>query len=812
MSGSLIGGVVGGVIGFVIGGPAGAQWGWLAGSTLGSLVDQKGNPGPNFADLRPQSSEYGRPIPIIYSIMAVGGNVIWASDLVKTGDGGGKGGDGGGTGPTYAANFAVLICESSGDKKLGRIWAGPEKRLIYDPATATLESGSLRFYDGADDQLPDPLMESYLGAGNVPAYRGFAFVMLEGFDVSAHDGNRIPFLMIEVGGIDANVVSNDAPANLGTTWAVQLMESSTHFLTVYMGSYQGVLKTEKATGVTVQNRLISVLDIGAADAFFYDSARDVVIHLRHNLNSITSAGVLYASLSMAADTITNHTFTIADGDATAGAAMVAGNYVFAFNNAGAGHYIFYVVNPATGAVTSSVTIAGTATLRDIYSFNASTNAVYGITTDGAVYFDLTAGTVTALGAAASTNAGTSSRVDPDTGYLWSVARDGGVLNYTVYSPSALIVSDSVATTFNELARVPIVTGGGYVRVIGNEWLAVVYSAVFDATTGAVVSFGPTLNLDGISPLYVGTGIPDAGVYINSAHPTQTWPEYVFWIGDNLGTGSARTDMALGIAGTGYLGAVGSATIGSATLTYQTLAEVVTDLSLRAGLTEDDIDVSQLTDQVDGYPIANQMTVKDAIVAMMPAYFFDAVESQGKIKFVKRGGSIAAVIPEEDLGAHPSGEDAEAKEAYHTTRVMDDELPHTLNITYVLAATKYSPDTKYSRRLIGHSGDEATHEYTMVFTGEKAQQIADVDLHNLWVERLGYKFSLPRKYGYLEPTDIVGIAGYTMRITKQTEKDGYYECEAVHDDSNIYTPNVIVTETPPPDETVVQPSLTLLELM
>jgi hypothetical protein len=658
--------------------------------------------------------------------------------------------------------------------------------------------------------MPDPLLESLFGAGNVPAYRGSVYVVIEGFDVSAHDGNHIPFFTIEVGGIDSNVVSNDAPANLGTTWAVQLMESSTHFLTVYMGSYQGVLKTEKATGVTVQNRLISVLDIGAADAFFYDSARDVVIHLRHGLNSITSAGVLYASLNMAADTITNHTFTIADGDATAGAAMVAGNYVFAFNNAGAGHYIFYVVNPVSGAVTSTATITGSATLKDIYSIDASTNAVYGITTDGAVYFDFTAGTVTALGAAASTNAGTSSRVDPDTGFLWSVARDGGVLNYTVYNSSALVVSDSVATTFNQLARVPIIPGGGYVRVIGNEWLAVVYSAVFDAATGAVVSFGPTLKLDGISQLYVGTGIPDAGVYINSAHPTQTWPDYVFWIGDDLGTGSARTDMALGLAGTGYLGAVGSATIGSVTLHYQTLAEVVTDLSIRAGLTADQIDVTQLTDQVDGYIIANQVSVKDALALLMPAYYFDAAEDQGKIKFVKRGGDIAVVIPDDDLGAHPS--DQEGSDLYETTRVMDEELPSTLSVNYVLAATKYSPASKYARRLVGYSGDEQRMEFAMVFTDEKALHIAHVNLHDQWISRLRRKLSLGLEYAYLMPTDLIGVGGYGMRITQMTQKGAYFELETVRDDSDTYTPNIIVTETPPPDETVSQPSLTLLELM
>jgi hypothetical protein len=173
--------------------------------------------------------------------MAVGGNVIWASDLVKTSDGdggGGKGGGGGGggTGPTYAANFAILICESSGDHGLGRIWAGPDKRLVYDPATLRLESGSLRFYDGAEDQMPDPLMESYMGAGAVSAYRGSAYIVIEGFDVSAHDGNRIPFLTIEVGHKGVT-----APSDLGQCFIEKVIDASPHFITCYWGTYHGEL-------------------------------------------------------------------------------------------------------------------------------------------------------------------------------------------------------------------------------------------------------------------------------------------------------------------------------------------------------------------------------------------------------------------------------------------------------------------------------------------------------------------------------------------------------------------------------------------
>jgi hypothetical protein len=190
------------------------------------------------------------------------------------------------------------------------------------------------------------------------------------------------------------------------------------------------------------------------------------------------------------------------------------------------------------------------------------------------------------------------------------------------------------------------------------------------------------------------------------------------------------------------------------------------------LTAGQIDVTQLTDQVDGYNIANQVSVKDALALLMPAYYFDAAEDQGKIKFVKRGGGLAVVIPDNDLGAHPS--DEEGSDLYETTRVMDEELPSTLSVNYVLAATKYSPASKYARRLVGYSGDEQRLEFAMVFSDEKALQIAHVNLHDQWVSRLSRKLTLGMKYAYLMPTDLIGVSGYVWRITQMTQKGAYFE--------------------------------------
>lgn len=79
-----------------------------------------------------------------------------------------------------------------------------------------------------------------------------------------------------------------------------------------------------------------------------------------------------------------------------------------------------------------------------------------------------------------------------------------------------------------------------------------------------------------------------------------------------------------------------------------LGAIVSDLSVRAGLTTDQIDVTELIDDVRGYTISNNMSVRDAISPLMEAYFFDAVESDGIVHFPKRDGSSVATIPLDDL--------------------------------------------------------------------------------------------------------------------------------------------------------------------
>ena len=198
-AGAAIGGSIGGAILGVSAATIGGAIGSFAGSMIDSWIVSSLAPGQRIEGQRLENltlttSTEGAVIPRIYGRMRIGGNIIWATDFTETVNtttqGGGKG-----SGPKvtttaylYSASFAVALCEGpiSG---IGRIWA--------DGKPLDLKDVTWRIYKGEETQQPDTFIESKMGVGNAPAYRGTAYVMFEELPLEQF-GNRIPQLSFEV--------------------------------------------------------------------------------------------------------------------------------------------------------------------------------------------------------------------------------------------------------------------------------------------------------------------------------------------------------------------------------------------------------------------------------------------------------------------------------------------------------------------------------------------------------------------------------------------------------------------------------------
>lgn len=196
---SAAGAAIGGSIGGTVAGLSSVAIGRAVGATLGQVIDQRllgqgGEPVETgkIDRFRLSSAGEGDPIPQVFGRTRVGGQVIWASDFREssTTTGGGKGGPSSPEVTTFSYSVSLAIAICTGEiATIGRVWADGEEVSRNDV--------NLQIYTGSKTQLPDPAMEAIEGQGNVPAYRGTAYVVLEDLSLQKF-GNRVPQFSFEV--------------------------------------------------------------------------------------------------------------------------------------------------------------------------------------------------------------------------------------------------------------------------------------------------------------------------------------------------------------------------------------------------------------------------------------------------------------------------------------------------------------------------------------------------------------------------------------------------------------------------------------
>lgn len=195
---SAVGAAIGSGFGGTILGLSGAVIGRAVGATLGRVIDQRvmgaGSEAVETGRIdrfRLTGASEGAAVPQVYGRVRSAGQIIWATQFQeqRSTQGGGKGAPRPRvTSYSYSVSFAVALCEGV-ISNIGRIWA--------DGVEISSKDLNLRVYKGMQDQLPDPKIEAVEGAGNAPAYRGIAYVVIEDLDISAY-GNRVPLLTFEV--------------------------------------------------------------------------------------------------------------------------------------------------------------------------------------------------------------------------------------------------------------------------------------------------------------------------------------------------------------------------------------------------------------------------------------------------------------------------------------------------------------------------------------------------------------------------------------------------------------------------------------
>jgi hypothetical protein len=181
-----------------------------------------------------------------------------------------------------------------------------------------------------------------------------------------------------------------------------------------------------------------------------------------------------------------------------------------------------------------------------------------------------------------------------------------------------------------------------------------------------------------------------------------------------------------------------------------LAALVRHLCLRAGLPAERIDVSGLWGAVEGYAITALESPRASITTLSRHFGFDAVETEGVIRFVMRGRASMATLAPDDLVAAREGDVLEL------TRGQETELPQALKWQVARADEDYDAALVEARRITVDTTRIASESFPMAVPPEEAERRCRRALMEAWTGRETAAFRLPPSRLALDPADVVTL--------------------------------------------------------
>ncbi|MDN7456604.1 phage tail protein [Burkholderia cenocepacia] len=201
-----------------------------------------------------------------------------------------------------------------------------------------------------------------------------------------------------------------------------------------------------------------------------------------------------------------------------------------------------------------------------------------------------------------------------------------------------------------------------------------------------------------------------------------------------------------------------------------LQSIVNEICADAGLQPAQYTASTLTDTVVGYGNTGNASPRDMLSPLLATYFVDVSDSDGQLKFVRRGATPVSTIPWDDLGADASTNSDQAHNPIKETIQQEVELPAIETLSYISATTDYQNSSQREFYPGTTSNLNESVNVPVVLGDNDAKVRVQAMLWEKWSKRRSFEFSTGYKYLQLEPADTVNVQRQDgsllpLRITK-----------------------------------------------
>lgn len=749
MSGQQIGTAVGFVAGFFL--PGGPQVWAAIGGAIGGWISPTQVNGPHIGDGQAQSSAEGIPIAWILGTAGwVQGQIVQKSvrrEVKKTDDGKGSGTEVN----TFEAHqdYCILICESSETRDslmVGVLIVRVDGKIVYDmrpekdfAAENAKFLGNHTFYDGNESQLSDPTMEAITGVGNTPYNRGVYTMVARDVNLSQY-GERIPtyeFVMVGEGdNVSTEVTTLVAPQYSGfidSHWPLRDAEDKY--------TYSGTRDIETFTADSIQEILEHFGD-------FYGPYRAVDFYLGYSFSN--PGGESFDVIEPQESVVNNESVVLLYSDLTPE------------------HY----VNAAASAGCSIATYPGPFGVSELYADRVG--IVFFMEADdspddwpGYTFFNncislpLTGPTYPQVfGSYPVYITVTRTKFVPD-----PVAGDPCLLGVPVLLPDVPgFVTDCAGNIF------PIPT---YAPATGIDVWVLQQEGIDKLLLGPVLPQGDPDNTEAFwTAAYdaeVLAGRMDAGLAWDDDYPVLVAASQVF---------------------------TATSTVESMSTDTLNLSTAITRICKRGGLTEADIDVSEMDQQLLGYPIKESYNGADCLRPLMTGFTCYGSEYDAQLHFHKHGEEIEIVIDPDDFII--------GSETDKDTREQKIEYPRLLSVTAIDPTQDYTPRPQIERRTtpdVRAIGEESM-QVPIVMTPDSQRQLAAIGMKVAWARAQGSReFSVPYAgfgvYLRLVAGKPFALEGKRRIAAEIGFEDGEIKINGLYDRQSAYTSDVTATPALPP---------------
>ena len=717
--------------------------------------------GPKLTDLAVTSSAYGDPIPIATGSVRLATQLIWAEPLQEVATTTKTGGKGSLFGPgktsettyTYYGNFAMGICEGVMGSLL-RIWF--DNKLVYDTSLGAQEQVVpnlvVRYYQGFEDQLPDPLIENVQGVGRTPAHRGLAYLVFDTVLMTNY-GNRIPSVTCEISNAAAgaqrvDTFSEPPPGSAGGSPGDLAL--NTQYGRAYTiagsGNQTGIREWNTATQQWLQDTPFTDITANGQACPFAGSLQ---LGKDNLLYCVVSGGDNWPTiLQIEPSTMREVGRWCAIGDPRIDVGPFASGD---FEGDGFGFFYTYTaiavpgpirtdyylvlggaLSPALGLLlVNGVAIGKLARMRPVWGGTIGAAGFGGVRSlvagqavfrgahalsDFWVLFSQDGGSnrtqlvrVTVDDTASA--APTPNQPAPQDSSQWTYSQVGttapGVTWVTFELSPQSLVKDAKAFTGRpgNLVWDRFDNSVTFVASVNTPRGGETYLVKYLDGVGVVWS---TLTVGGqnrLQPNNYGTSTPD-GVSVSNLNDSQGY-QIDAKNGAQLVQQSAAPNGTQGAIFDGPSSSVYSFIGGNLVRIYLgqsvaspvPLADVVSLICTKAGLEAEDYDVSRLAGQtLTGWNVTGAVTAKDALAPLSQIYLFDPVELDDQIAFVPRGAEPQASVSQDKLVRQGGGGPGTgAAEPYVRTRAQEIDLPALVSVTYYDQLRDYQTNTQQAQR-------------------------------------------------------------------------------------------------------------------